>query len=510
MGYRQRSRQHGYRFVFAVCLGLAAAGTAPSQSLEFTRPTLTAIRITIEPRFHELLYEDHAYKFAARNYGSGKEHAIPGLFAYSKQRDAWIQILILSTEHARLGRSPDITDIALSVGWDYRELINEAFASMPLRTTGSIAFPDRIGDFGPGGAYRLDFNSNLNRDVSLTWFWLTKADLREAFDGGRAPEFVDKRDLRGVAFDTNTRDGLIVTVRVGNGEALRWRVDTKLSGILVDPYTTRIGVAAESKDTRLDLRIGDTVLFEQPVTVGSAGRSNNIGGVLGTALFDRFSVSLDYDMGRLRLIEPSAARDDAGQPTAIEWQHGPPVMNAKIVDASGRISDARLCVDIAEPNALVLRRLASATRRVGALQIGPYRFDHLPVFGDPAIAAACDGVVGNGLLRRFRVTFDRRRQRLLLTPGALFDVPYDYDLTGFTIVANGRMFAVGSVAFGTVASSAGLHAADVITELDGRSVTGMDLRELRASFRHDGRERVLTIQRLGVPHVLKLAMPLVT
>jgi hypothetical protein len=35
-----------------------------------------------------------------------------------------------------------------------------------------------------------------------------------------------------------------------------------------------------------------------------------------------------------------------------------------------------------------------------------------------------------------------RRQRLLLTPGALLDVPYDYDLTGFTIVSNGRAFAV--------------------------------------------------------------------
>jgi hypothetical protein len=45
--------------------------------------------------------------------------------------------------------------------------------------------------------------------------------------------------------------------------------------------------------------------------------------------------------------------------------------------------------------------------------------------------------------------------------------------------------------------------------MDGRPVAGLDLRELRASFRHDGRERVLIVQRLGVSHVLKLAMPLV-
>jgi hypothetical protein len=389
--------------------------------------------MTIEPRFHQLVYEDSAYKFVTRNYGSGEAPTIPGLFVYSKQHHAWIQILSLSTEHARLGRSPDYTDIPLSVGWDYGELINEPFASMPLRTGGSIGFPDRIVDLGVERAYRLDFNSGLNRDVSLTWFCLAKADIQEAFEGRRTPGLVDKRDTRGVAFDTDTPDGLIVAVRVGTGEPLRWRLDTKLSGILVDPYTTRIRVAAESKDMRLDLRIGGTALLNQPVTLGSASTTKNIGGILGTALFDRFAVSVDYDIGRVRLIG-------------------------------------------------MLRRPGSGPRRLASVHIGSFRLDDLPVFNDPAIAAACDGVLGNGLLRRFRVTFDRRRQRLLLTPGGLFDVPYDYDLTGLTIVPTGRTFAVGRVAFGTIAWSAGLRAGDVLMAMDGRPVAGRDLRELRASF----------------------------
>jgi hypothetical protein len=503
--YTYRSCHHGYTFAFAVWLGLAA--TASAQSLEFSRPTLTAVRITVEPRFHHVAYEDSAYKFATRDYGSGETPTSPGLFVYSKERNAWIQIVSLSTEHARLGRSPDFTDIPLSVSWDYGNLINEPFASMPLRTSGSIGCPDRIVDVGAEGAYRLEFNSNLNRDVSLTWFWLAKADLHEAFEGRRTPGLVDKRDLRGVAFDTDPRDGLIVAVRVGSGEPLRWRIDTKLSGILLDPYTTRIKVATESKDTRFDLSIGDTTLFEQAVTLGNASTSKNIGGILGSAFFDRFAVSVDYDSRRVRLIEP-AAQDDDGQAIAIEWQHGAPLMNAKMVDASGRTNQARLCVDTAEPKALVFRRSASAPRRLASLHIGSFRLDDLLIFNDPAIAAPCDGVVGDGLLRRFRVTFDRRRQRILLTPGALFDVPYDYDLTGLTIVPTGRAFAVGRVAFGTIAPSAGLRAGDLIVEVDGRPVAGLNLRDLRASFRHDGRERVLVVQRLGVPHVVKLAMPL--
>jgi hypothetical protein len=505
--YSYRSRHLDYRVAFAICLGLASEGTASAQSLEFTHPTLTAVRIEIEPRRKQVLYDDSAYRFVACNYRSGEAPTVPGLFVYSKQRDAWIQILSASTEHARLGRSPDFTDIGLSVGWNYGQLINEPFASMPLRTSGLLALPDRIVDLGVERAYRLDFNSRLNRDISLTWFYLAKADIQEAFEGRRTPGLVDKRDLRGVAFDAYTPDGLIVAVRVGDGELLRWRLDTKISGILVDPYTTRIRVAAASKDTRLDLEIGDTALLDQPVTLGSASTTRNIGGILGTAFFDRFAVSVDYDIGRVRLI----GRDDQdeGQSIAIDWQHAAPVVNAKIVDGSGRTRDARLCVDTVEPRALVLRQPASAPRRLASVHIGSFRLDDLPVFSDPAIAAACDGVVGNGVLRRFRVTFDRRHQRLLLTPGALFDVPYDYDLTGLTIVPTGRTFAVGRVASGTTASSAGFRAGDVLMEMDGRPVAGLDLRELRASFRHDGRERVVIVQRLGVPHVLQLAMPVI-
>jgi hypothetical protein len=97
---------------------IGAGGTALSQSVEFTRPTLTAVKLPSEPRFRRLVYEDSAYRFVARDYGSREDPTIPGLFVHNKQRDGWIQILSLSTEHARLGtprplsysRSAGITD----------------------------------------------------------------------------------------------------------------------------------------------------------------------------------------------------------------------------------------------------------------------------------------------------------------------------------------------------------------------------------------------------------------
>jgi predicted metalloprotease with PDZ domain len=152
-------------------------------------------------------------------------------------------------------------------------------------------------------------------------------------------------------------------------------------------------------------------------------------------------------------------------------------------------------------------RQAVAGARVKSLRLGSFRFDNLPVVVDSTIATGCDAVMGTALLKRFRLTFDRRRQRVFLLAGALMDVPYDYDMTGLTIVRNGRAFGVSSVAYPSIASVAGLEAGDVIMELDGQAVSGMSLVELRRSFRHDGRRRTLTIQRRSNTQVVTLSMP---
>ncbi|MGH9373167.1 MAG: PDZ domain-containing protein, partial [Vicinamibacterales bacterium] len=102
--------------------------------------------------------------------------------------------------------------------------------------------------------------------------------------------------------------------------------------------------------------------------------------------------------------------------------------------------------------------------------------------------------------------FDSGRRRLILEPGRLYDVPYDYDLTGFTIVSNGAAFGVGSVEHGTIAGNATLREGDVIVALDGKPVAGMSLSALRKEFTQDGRSRLLTIQRLGVEQSVRLTM----
>src|SRR5512145_2079160 len=92
--------------VWSVFLAFMPRQDAPEPALTFTRPTIVATRLEQPVTFwHELTFEDNEYMFVSRHYGTGGKH-VPGFFVYSKSRGAWIQISRISTEHARLGRSP--------------------------------------------------------------------------------------------------------------------------------------------------------------------------------------------------------------------------------------------------------------------------------------------------------------------------------------------------------------------------------------------------------------------
>lgn len=157
-----------------ICATLTTLAQSPD-AMQFTRPTLKGTVLSESPVWHVEIYRDQSYQFVYRHYGNA-EYA-PGLFAHNLVRNQWLEITHLSTEHARLGRSPDFSDIPLPVGWDFQPLARLEYALVPLKTSGSIVFPDKITLLSTADIYRFDCNSELNRDPSLTSFWVRKADL---------------------------------------------------------------------------------------------------------------------------------------------------------------------------------------------------------------------------------------------------------------------------------------------------------------------------------------------
>jgi hypothetical protein len=95
-----------------------------------------------------------------------------------------------------------------------------------------------------------------------------------------------------------------------------------------------------------------------------------------------------------------------------------------------------------------------------------------------------EGNVGNGVLKRFRVTFDYAHQRIYLAPRE--PLPADvgtFDRSGLWINAHERGFAVVDVAPGSPAAASGLAAGDVIVAMDGHPANAISLWDARTALR---------------------------
>lgn len=164
--------------LLVVCF-LTQSALVEAQNQNFSRPTIMTASCDEEPLWHEKIYEDDDYLFVIRDYG--KAEYTPNFFVYGKKQRKWIEIKKLSTEHAKLGCSPSSTaKAAPQVSWDYSALKTVNYVNLPLRTSGSTNFPDKITYDAENKTYCFHFNSSTNLEETLTQFWVLKKDLDEA------------------------------------------------------------------------------------------------------------------------------------------------------------------------------------------------------------------------------------------------------------------------------------------------------------------------------------------
>jgi S1-C subfamily serine protease len=96
---------------------------------------------------------------------------------------------------------------------------------------------------------------------------------------------------------------------------------------------------------------------------------------------------------------------------------------------------------------------------------------------DPSLA----GNLGGGVLKRFTVTFDYRNQLMYLQENVKF-AQADSDRSGLFLVAVPAGIRVLGVLTSTPAAAAGLHARDLITNVNGLDAKRLGLVRIRQIF----------------------------
>ena len=91
------------------------------------------------------------------------------------------------------------------------------------------------------------------------------------------------------------------------------------------------------------------------------------------------------------------------------------------------------------------------------------------------------GNLGGRVLKRFTVFIDYPHDRMLLQPNAMLSAPFEHDMSGLALAAEGESFdrvVVRRVLPETAAAAAGFADGDEIASIDGERPTLPRLREL--------------------------------
>ena len=332
-------------------------------------------------------------------------------------------------------------------------------------------------------------------------------------------------------------------------------VDSGLQGTLgVTTHGTTTASGAGRGQLAVGLGSGATLLLDhtpfkfpelQIAPIGNdltrfTGRK--VGGIVGSELFYKYVVTLDFAHSRIALRDP-ASFTYRGTGTQVHFQlvnHVPSIDGTLTLPDRTRLP-IQLLIDVgAKANLLIaepyiakhdlLRKMGPQV--VEPLGVGPggetyYAFARLPLLeiGESAKAAAAnlvvglsvkgtlrggffEGLLGSGFLRRYTVTFDYANKVAILERNSVA-VPDEFDRSGaFVITSAGDLhkFVVNYVVPGSPAEESGLAVGDVITAIAGRAAGSMTLADVRTRLRsnaadslqmtidHGNKQTLLTLQ----------------
>lgn len=244
--------------------------------------------------------------------------------------------------------------------------------------------------------------------------------------------------------------------------------------------------------------------------------SKNLGaeiyGIIGYDIFHRFVINIDYDHHMLHVYRPEAYKPrrwsreipleiNGTKPyVKLSVEQGQKEDTVKLMVDTGAshavLLDVRHTEDIVLPDQMISTRLGQGlggeiqgfVGRMTEATISGFDFENILVSipMDGAYTKAIKrgsrhGTVGGELLTRFNVTFDYLEEKLYLTKGARFREPFEFNMSGLTLTAEGDLLdslQINQIRPNTPGAEAGLQVGDYILKINGRNLHNTTLSEI--------------------------------
>jgi predicted aspartyl protease len=259
---------------------------------------------------------------------------------------------------------------------------------------------------------------------------------------------------------------------------------------------------------------------------------HRIDGLLGADLFKRYVVTINYAARTITLEDPKDfTYHGKGDVIPFRLSGNRPFFKAGVTPLGAPRIETEFVLDTGHSGTLtfhtpfvekhnllaakeklvlrVTRGVSGESRswrgRVSSLQLGRFAID-LPVatFSQATKGSEADhsydGALGGEILRRFTVTLDYSRRQMILEPNAAFADPYEEDMSGIQLWAQGKDFktiSVQSVRDGSPSFEAGIKENDTIETVDNKAAGDLGLEKLDRMFKQDGSQYSIGIRRGG-------------
>ena len=293
-----------------------------------------------------------------------------------------------------------------------------------------------------------------------------------------------------------------------------------------------------AKGANVSLQIAGVELAQKEIDVEplnaalSAAEGRAVDGLLGYDFFSRLVVQIDYAKREVHIIEPASFHySGSGEIMPIEIIRGNIFISTHIAMPNGERVPGSFMVDTGWRSALSLTAPFAAAHnlsttlsntvdaitgmgiggptldtvaRMPSLELGRYTIKDFVVNFSHAKAGVLSqtdfsGIIGAEILPRFKVIFDYPHRRMILEPNAAFSTPYEFDMSGLFITAEGgqpKVFTVYGVVKNSPAMQADIRVADVIEAIDDHPASNFTLEQIRQLFKQSaGQEHSLTIKR---------------
>jgi len=360
--------------------------------------------------------------------------------------------------------------------------------------------------------------------------------------------FLSGKSSLAIPFETSN-NLILLQASINDSAPMRFILDTGADSTVIDtgvakvlglqPASKIVGTGSAGNAEALifkgitlrlpNIEASNQTVAALPLDFLSPSLGVKISGIIGNDIIKSFVVEVDYASALISLYEPSSfVYSGTGDVVSITFQEELPFVQGSVV-IGGRTIHGKFELDSGSTGALLFNtpfvtrhRLLNAINTTNRTRIGGVggsaqaflgrvqRF----VIGRTAIdnpvgrfsqsrrgdyaSARYDGLIGGEIFRRHKTIFDYSRRQLILEPAANAGEPFEVDMSGLKLVADGEDYSivlVDDVEVRSAAAKGGIRGGDIITAVDGRPTKEFTFDQIRRLFMQEGKEYLLTVKR---------------